>query len=173
MELYLIRHTTPGIAKGICYGQSDIPLANTFDTEAKAVLKQLETLSFDAVYSSPLLRCKQLALKISPNVIEDPRLMELNFGNWELKKWDNIPRKESEPWMQDFVRVSTPNGESYINLQKRAISFYNEIKDQPYSSIAIVTHAGFIRALVSYINTIDLKDSFDLKVPYGVVMGIR
>jgi len=87
MEVYLIRHTTPDISKEICYGQSDIELANTFHEEAEVILKGLpETL--DRIYSSPLKRCLQLASLISHKEIEEvPQLQEMNFGDWELKPW--------------------------------------------------------------------------------------
>ena len=34
MRLHFIRHTRPDIARGVCYGQSDIPLAASFAEEA-------------------------------------------------------------------------------------------------------------------------------------------
>ena len=36
MQVYLIRHTTPNIAKGICYGQTDM------DVEEKLFAKELK-----------------------------------------------------------------------------------------------------------------------------------
>ena len=62
MEIILIRHTRVGIEKGTCYGWSDVPLADTFETEALATKRQLETFgTFDAVFSSPLSRARKLA----------------------------------------------------------------------------------------------------------------
>lgn len=49
MEIYLIRHTTPKIAKEICYGQSDIALASTFREEAKGVLQELPQIGSQSV----------------------------------------------------------------------------------------------------------------------------
>ena len=93
MEIYLIRHTTPEIEKGVCYGDSDIPLKDTFFLESEKVLNAIP-LNFDEVYSSPLQRCKQLAHVISEDITIDNRLKELNFGSWELKKWSDIPHDE-------------------------------------------------------------------------------
>jgi len=42
MEIYLIRHTTPDVAKGICYGQTDLDVANTFEEEV--IYKSIKTL---------------------------------------------------------------------------------------------------------------------------------
>ena len=129
MEIILVRHTTPDIEKGICYGQSDIGLVDTYKEELTAVLKQLpKDLDKYICYSSPLQRCKILAESISNTIIFDDRLKELNFGDWELKKWDDIERSSLDIWMNDFINKPTKNGESYINLQQRTISFLEEIK---------------------------------------------
>ena len=39
MEIYLIRHTTPKIEKGICYGQADLNVADSFEEEINVILK--------------------------------------------------------------------------------------------------------------------------------------
>src|SRR5581483_10134224 len=110
MEIYLIRHTTPHIEKGICYGQSDIPLADSFQQELDKLLQFLPE-KVDVVYSSPLLRCRQLAQHIysEKEIILDDKLMEMNFGDWELKKWNNIDQQKLNEWMVDFVNVKVPN----------------------------------------------------------------
>ncbi len=171
MEIYLIRHTIPLIEKGVCYGNSDIPVRDTFLLEAEKVLNQIPT-RFDKVYSSPLQRCKQLAQVISDDITLDNRLKELNFGSWELKKWDEIPNNEIQPWYNDWVHTATLNGESYQELQNRAISFIEDLPKN-YDSIAIVTHSGVLRTLWAYFNNVDLKDSFnDLVIDYGAVLKI-
>ncbi len=85
MEIYLIRHTQPKVASGICYGQSDIGLANSFPEELASLKEELKHLLDDhnMVYSSPLSRCQKLAHSLFKEVIViDPRLMELDFGTW-------------------------------------------------------------------------------------------
>ena len=169
MEIYLIRHTTPDIEKSVCYGQSDISIASTFEYEASIVQEKLKNISFDVVYSSPLSRCIELAKMITSNFYTDNRLKELNFGDWELKSWCDIPLTESQYWMDDFVNASTPNGESYLELQERVIDFYKELIIKPYQTVIIVSHAGVIRALLSFLRGIDLKDSFEIRVDYGEI----
>lgn len=34
MEVILIRHTSVDVPPGMCYGQTDVPLKPTFETEA-------------------------------------------------------------------------------------------------------------------------------------------
>ncbi|UMB61119.1 alpha-ribazole phosphatase family protein [Lutibacter sp. A80] len=172
MEIYLIRHTTPKIEKGICYGQADLNVADSFEEELKIILKSITFDENTVVYSSPLKRCIKLASKFSNNVLTDKRLMELNFGDWELLKWDDLPKEASNIWMNNFVTVSTPNGEAYIDLAKRANELFTEISSLSAKKIIIVTHAGVIRSILSKIKNIHLKDSFDIKVEYGQLFKI-
>jgi alpha-ribazole phosphatase len=173
MAIYLIRHTTPLVAAGTCYGQANVDVTDTFTDEAEA-LKIFYPNTIDQVYSSPLLRCKKLAQFIEPNknIIEDSRIMEINCGDWELKKWDDIPRQETEPWMNDFVNIPFKNGENYTTLQNRCVSFFNQIFDAN-KNIAVFTHAGVKRSLLAYINKVALIDSFKhFNIPYGSITKI-
>ena len=98
MEVYLIRHTSVDVAPGVCYGQTDVPLRPTFEAEAAVCNQQLQSLApFDAVFTSPLTRCVRLATFCGyPDAIRDIRIMEINFGAWEMKPFDEIhdPRLE-------------------------------------------------------------------------------
>lgn len=173
MEIYLIRHTTPNIEKDICYGQSDIDVTENFENEAKKIVTQIQFDDLTKVFSSPLKRCKKLAEKFSKNIQFDERLLEINFGNWELQSWNTIPRSESDPWMNDFVNVTIPNGESYLDLAARADLFFEEIKLLKCEKIIVVTHAGVIRTIMAKLNNIALVKSFDIKVEYGQVFKIE
>jgi len=171
MELILIRHTTPNIEKGVCYGQADIELADTFSEEIPSILKQIRTKDEETVYySSPLKRCAILAKHLSNTIIFDDRLKELNFGDWELKKWNDIDKTPLDIWMNDFVNQPTKNGESYIDLHKRTTDFLEEIKLKNHKKVVVITHAGVIRSLNSYIEKTALKDSFNLKLAYGAII---
>ena len=172
MEIYLIRHTTPRIAKGICYGQADLDVAATFEKEASSILNSINILEEAKVFSSPLKRCTKLAQKFSNNINIDKRLLELNFGDWELLKWDELPQPDSDIWMNDFVNVTVTNGESYKDLAKRANEAFTEIISSPEKQLIIITHSGVIRSILSRINNINLKDSFDINIQYGQVFKL-
>lgn len=174
MEIYLIRHTTPDIDKGICYGQADIGLADDFLKEAKNTVQQLPP-SIDHVYTSPLKRCLQLAGMIPHQALEQvSALQEMDFGDWELKAWSDIPESDLNPWMADFVNEKVPNGESMKVMANRVISWYHLLKDSKSEKIAIVTHAGPIRILLSEVNKTPLEEAFDrYPVAYGEVIKIQ
>ena len=126
MEIYLIRHTTPDIEKGICYGQSDLDLKSNYAEAFEAVSNQIQTKKDFKVISSPLKRCSLLAKYFNDDILFDNRLKELNFGDWELKPWNDIPEEEINPWMADFVNVAVTNGESYVQLASRVHAFFEE-----------------------------------------------
>jgi alpha-ribazole phosphatase len=172
MEIYLIRHTTPDIPRGICYGQSDIDVKESFYAEASSIKDCLPGY-IQQVYSSPLQRCSKLAEFLFPqkNISFHDALKEINFGDWELKKWDDIPNDELQPWMQDFVNVCTPNGENYVQLFERSTNLFNQL--QQSTPLAIITHGGVIRSILSHISQTTLKDSFNsFTLNYGCAVKI-
>ncbi|GGX30392.1 alpha-ribazole phosphatase [Aquimarina muelleri] len=172
MEIYLVRHTSPNIEKGICYGQSDIGITNSFASEVEKIHQQIPVTEISRVYSSPLQRCKLLAKTFNMPFTTDPRLKEMDFGDWELQAWDDIPTTQLNPWMKSFVTTQVPNGESYVMLQDRILNFYNSLHIGPEEKIVVVTHAGPMRALLAHIRKIELKDSFTIKIGYGDVIVI-
>jgi len=172
MEIYLIRHTTPLIEKGFIYGRTDVCLTAAFSTEKAAVLKQLPT-AVERVYSSPSDRCLQLAKAISNDCEIERDLYELNFGDWEGMTWNTIDRAASEVWMNDFVNLSPPNGESMLQMQLRVMKFWNRLLSQSHQSAAIVTHGGVIRIILAHYHSVALKDVFDIKVSFGEVFKLQ
>ena len=172
MEIYLVRHTTPLIEKGICYGQTDLDTTDEFDKESKIILDKIPLSNNSMVYSSPLKRCTKLAALFSKNFITDNRILELNFGDWELKKWNDIPSEEIDPWMKNFVHETVPNGESYIDLNTRVSQFYDALLKTKQEQIIVVTHGGVIRSLLAQLTRTPLEKSFDIKVIYGQISKI-
>lgn len=171
MEIYLIRHTTPLIKKGLIYGRMNVPLADSFAKEKDSILKQIPA-NLDRVYSSPSFRCKVLAAEISAAYLQNEALYELNFGDWEGDTWDKIDRSECENWMQDFVNQAPPNGETMLEMQQRVLLFLDELLQQAYQQVGIVTHGGVIRIILAYYKNIALKDSFTLEIGMGEVFKL-
>jgi len=193
MEIHFIRHTRPKIDSGVCYGQSDINLADSFDEESEQVIQQLSNFQnkgqYHQIFSSPSKRCLLLANKIrkhqkEPTTIEkDKNLMELNFGDWELKTWNEIPREQSDPWSEDFINISPPNGENIISLKTRVLTSIekifsdlgsNQVKNSTENAtdynIAIITHAGVMRIIAAEFLGIPLSKLFMLNIHYGQIL---
>ncbi len=163
MELLFIRHTTVDIPKGICYGQSEVPLAATFEEETVSILKKIKDYAAYKFYSSPFERCVKLAQKLSPDFSLDKRLMELDFGDWELRNWDEINDDYALQWMENYFEMPTPNGESFQQLINRFNDFLKELKEDS----VIVTHGGVIRAAYYILQGTPKQKLFDLDIPFG------
>lgn len=201
-EIYLIRHTTPAVAKGICYGQTDLDITESFKEEAAIIRRHLPERVV-AVHSSPLQRCHRLASHLFPAhpIVLHHELMEIHCGQWEMKGWDELPKEEVDPWMKDFVQIRIPGGESYLDLHQRVTRCYEAIRggqvpedgqsdavgqsqDKDPSNLtgqapeqagplAIVAHGGVIRSILSYITDTPLIDSFKVfSLHYGCVIRL-
>ena len=171
MEVYLIRHTTPQVEKGVIYGQLDLDVGGDFQEESDQIIQQLPS-HFDACYSSPLQRCAKLAFKLCPSFFVDERLVEYNFGDWEGQTWDNIDQRQLNQWMENYASIAPPNGETALEMRTRLIEFWNELIAKPYSSVAIITHAGAIRMLYTILHSLEIQQAFDLDMAYSTIFKI-
>jgi alpha-ribazole phosphatase len=171
--IYLIRHTTPAVARGVCYGQTDLDVTGSFHQEAAVIRRHLPD-TIGSVYSSPLKRCTLLTMELFPDrpLRLSPALMEIHCGDWEMRAWDDLPPEEVGPWMADFVRVRIPGGESYADLHRRVTRCWETISRED-GDIAIVAHGGVIRSILSGITGTPLIDSFKaFALHYGCVIRV-
>ena len=148
MELYLIRHPEPDVAPGVCYGRSDIGLAG--DAEIAAARLRAHLPAAAPVYSSPLTRCRTLAARLVPEPLLDARLVEMHFGEWELKRWDDIARAEFDAWAADLLNRAPPGGESAAQMLLRSLEFLADVQRAGLDAASVVTHGGLLRVLVAH-----------------------
>jgi alpha-ribazole phosphatase len=176
VEIYLIRHTLPDIKPGICYGRSDIDVGAGFSQDLIAVKAKLAEVEPAKCFTSPSQRCVKLAEALYSKtvyptaIIQDARLMELDFGDWELSSWDDIPRTALDQWADDHAHQAPPNGETFHELHRRATEFLGELGNTSVAqAIAVVAHAGVIRALLAETLGLPLMNIFRINIDYGSV----
>ena len=171
MKLTLVRHTAVDCLPTLCYGQTDVDVAKSFQDEAEIVRLQLHSMQFDKVFSSPLQRCVKLAAYCGfENIQLDNRLMELNFGDWEGQKWDEISDPNLEKWYADWILMSTTNGESFTDQIHRVEQFLQELSTAKWKNVLIFTHAGVIRCFAILLGLVDLEKAFShYSVKYGEI----
>ena len=173
MEVYLIRHTQVAVGKDVCYGQTDVALAETFSQEL-GVLKNKLPETINNYFSSPLSRCKTLAEGLTNKEIEfSDALLEMNFGDWENKRWNDLNQDELTTWMEDFVNQKVPNGENLLDLAKRVEIFLDDLRCQSFENAVIVTHSGVIRCIWSLVLEIPLANIFKFPVDFGQVIVLH
>lgn len=175
MKLIFIRHTSVDVARGICYGNTDVPLASTFASEAARVKEQLDKYHCRVAYCSPLSRCVRLAEYCGyPDAIRDARLKEMNFGKWEMRAYDEIEDPALQQWFDDYINVRPPEGESVIDQRRRLEDFVADIISQQVESpIAVFTHGGIlINALVAFGGK-SYEEVYGDVPPYGSIIEIE
>ena len=174
MEVILIRHTSVDVPKGVCYGQTDVPLRDSFEEEASITAQQLQNDVFDAVFTSPLSRCTRLADHCGyPDAIRDARMKELNFGEWEMQEFDKICDPRLEEWYNDYFHVAATGGESFMMQLQRVSEFLNEVSGKEYKRIAVFAHGGVLICAQIYAGILRMEDAFDALTPYGGVVRLQ
>ncbi len=170
MDITLLRHTTPDIAPGTCYGRTDLEVAASFHDEAAAVAAALPR--FDRIVSSPLQRCRRLATFLGEThglpVVDEPRVQEMDFGRWEGKLWSDLPRPELDAWAADFLNANPHGGETVAILQARVRDALAHWRDAATRTL-IVTHSGVIRAALA---TGETASDFSANIDFGGFISI-
>jgi len=155
LKIHLIRHPTPAVAPNVCYGQTDLPLA---DPPSAAAMRLLQLLpAIDQVFSSPLRRCHELASALAAGsakpLTADPRLMEIDFGEWEGRSWNEVPRQLLDQWAAAPFDFAPPQGESAAAMAERVIAFADDLvaaKQGKSGELAVVSHQGPLRVLIAH-----------------------
>lgn len=172
MRLFLVRHgQTPWNKIHRNQGRSDIPL-NEYGRELAMKTGQgLANVPFDLCITSPLKRAKETAMLILEGrnipMLEDDRLMEISFGDYEGVSWleENWDPKVPKDFLYFFDApekyTTPPNGESFESLIARTGEFLNELCSQDEykdKTILISTHGAALMAMLNNIEPVPLKD---------------
>lgn len=177
MILFLCRHVQVENPLNLCYGQSEIPLKEPIAHHTLQALSEFRKSFQGITYCSGLSRTYNLAQKLEfKNLILDNRLNEIHFGKWEGLPWSEIPSQELDAWMYNYKYQRPPDGENYIDLQKRIHAFYQDkidpLMDQD-QNVFILTHSGPILCFLSYFLDISLYSLISRKIPFGSILKIE
>ena len=200
MDLILLRHTRVAAAPGTCYGQLDLPLLLPADPPFDDVARRLDALCTELgpvqrIVSSPLQRAALLAADLAARQglgwTTDPRWMELNFGDWEGRRWSDIPREQSDPWAADYHHRAPPGGETHAQLQARVFAAAHDGLDEAGSAatptastaaspaaarrgpVLVVCHAGPMRCLMALAQGLPASQLPSASLAFGGLMWLR
>jgi len=175
MEVILIRHTSVNVPPGTCYGQTDVPVAVTFDQEAAATKQALLGYGLiEKAYTSPLTRARLLAAYCGyPDAETDSRLLEMSMGDWEMQRYEAISDPYIKEWYDDYLHLPTPNGESFVQQRQRVGAFLDELRQQPYRRVAIFAHGGVLACAGIYGGLYTMEEAWDNLTPYGGIISIE
>lgn len=174
MKIWMVRHTSVDVPAGTCYGQTDVPLKETFPDEAARCLANLPQVQFDAVYTSPLTRCTRLATFCGySNARYDNRLKEMYFGEWEMQKYTEILDPNIQEWYNDYLKYPATGGESFMDLYNRVASFLDEIKESGHQNVLVFAHGGVLMTSLLYAKVATPETIFSMQPEYGGMICIE
>jgi len=132
----------------MCYGASDVGVSEAELARVHALLCAHGLPSSLPVYASPLLRCAKLAQRLQPRSLAlDARLAEMDFGSWEMRAWDVIPRAEVDAWAADLLHYRPGGAECVLDVARRVAAFIDDLRQAGTAEALLVCHAGTIRLL--------------------------
>ena len=164
MRILLIRHGQIKANKtGHWHGSTDSPLTWKGRRQAKRTGRWLQTnQTLDAVYTSPLQRCRDTARFAAPGHTAQtlPELAEMHIGDWEEMPFQELHESH------DFFARSTnnpdftaPNGESLRQVGQRMTQALEQIvsRHQPEQNILVVSHGVALGACMAKLLEADVS----------------
>ena len=156
MKIYVTRHgQTDYNKKRMMQGRSDIPLNEVGIAQATERRKMLGDIKFDAVYSSPLIRAVKTAQIIGnvpeEEIIRDERIIEANFGKYELMNYYGTGIPMMLYWSFPEVFKAPEGVETIKEMIDRTSSFLKELEQKDYENVLVACHGGIIRPIRGYL----------------------
>jgi alpha-ribazole phosphatase len=166
MNLYMVRHgQTAASRENRFSGTSDPPLTAVGEAMAEAFARAYASLTWDAIYTSPMLRARQTAEPLSrltgvPATVEDG-LKEIAYGEWEGLKQEDVKRRWPEAfayWADDVASRGTPGGETAFNVAGRAMRVVDGIRFRyRQGNVLIVSHKATLRVITCALLGLDVR----------------
>jgi broad specificity phosphatase PhoE len=114
-------------------------LSNLGIAQTKELSSLVKNVHFDIIFTSDLKRAVDSAHIIwgsSREILQDKRLRECNYGDLTLSKTSKL-----RELMIHHIHESFPNGESYVDVEKRIRSFLEDLKVNFLGKkVAVISH---------------------------------
>lgn len=153
--IYFIRHGETDFNKeNRVQGWQESMLTKEGIVQAEIISKELSSIKFDIIFSSPLKRTQDTAKIINKyqnaQIILEERIKERFAGNKEKTLFYSHTKNEIADF---FANPEKYGAETDEELYQRVISFYKEIENKK-GNILIVSHGGVYKCIYRYINKI-------------------
>ncbi len=146
----LMRHgETDWNAQGRIQGQIDIPLNRTGESQAMAAAQSLAAESFDAAYSSDLLRAWATAEAVAGEaVLAEAQLRERHYGTLQSLTMKEAKALHPEVYRRHVewdLHFDLDGGESLAGFAKRAMAGLDSLaRRHAGEKVLVVTHGGVL-----------------------------
>ncbi len=171
LRLHLVRAGSAIDAENRCIGQTDLPLSKAGMRESRLLVRQLR-LTNATVISSDLRRARHTAEMLTgDHIIEEPRLREMHFGEWEGATWAELEEQVGAPPLREsatWTTIRPPGGESFADVVARVSSWLAALP-RDGGDYLVVAHAGSIRAVAVLLLEIPPSRAFSLALDHARV----
>lgn len=176
--IYLIRHAkTKANTIGILCGRTESELVDSLDDIKQELLCKLDNLKNPLIVSSPSKRAQDTASVFEKKVTIDEGFQEFNFGDFDGMTFEYIKQYHSEEFEKLLKYGNSykyPNGEDLTTFFNRVSKAYESmlLKYENSKEIVIVSHAGVMQILLSYLLSGDEKLYWNFKIKNCAVTKI-
>ncbi len=168
---YLVRHgeTAWNAELKLC-GRTDVELNDAGRRQAERLGERLRRLPSSTIYTSPLKRTVETAeiirdvaslprheaSGVKPPLHVDDRIVELNYGEWEGKKFDEVKTLYSDlyrRWDADPATEAPPGGETGFAGVARIAACLDDMKKRhtgKNDKVIVVTHKTVCRLAICH-----------------------
>ena len=184
--MWLVRHgSLPPNPERRMVGARDIPLSDTGRAQIRAMARQFVpelVLGVGAVICSDLERCRETAALLLENMPEasqqgrpplhlEPGLREICLGRWQGMTKAEIESTWPGAYAargQDMAHYCPPEGESFMQAQRRALAALARWRRAyPSATLLVVSHAGIIGTLLAHYLALPLRHVLQIPQYYG------
>ncbi len=171
--IHVVRHgRTEANASGLLLGRADPDLDDVGRAQAARVAGSVPADAL--VVSSPLSRTFQTAMALAPEdqIRVDERLIELDYGDFDLRPLSEIPAETWAAWRAD-PHFAPPNGESLHALGERVWAALDELAAEAVDrDVVVVTHVSPIKAAVAWALEVGMEISWRSHVAQASIARI-
>jgi broad specificity phosphatase PhoE len=155
--------------------------------ESDSLVRQLASLRPTVIFHSGLSRSRWLGERVRTTInyydqacelLEDVRLRERNFGDWEGRTWDDVYASDPDNFHGLIDKPDTyrpPGGETTTELQRRVVQWYQQCgqhQSQEARTVIAITHSGPIAALAGHLLKLTPEHWSPWMLGYGEIVTI-
>ncbi len=169
MTLHLIRHgITEANEKKLYLGHTDLSLSKKGRLELIRLKDEIKYPLGEIYVTSGLKRADETLMILydkKPD-LKIKEFMELNFGDFEMKSYDDLKLdKDYIKWVDNFPKEPCPNGENREDFLKRIQYGIGKLKELKLNEIVVICHGGVIASIMEqYLNK---KNFYDFLPSHG------
>ena len=164
LTLFLLRHAAhDSVGDMLCGRMAGVALGETGRWQAARLARRFGPAMLDALYASPVQRCRETAAPLGARCGLEPALLpaaeEVDFGAWTGSRFavlEEDPRWQA--WNHSRDTAAAPGGESMAAVRQRVQALLEALRARhPEGRVALVSHAEIIRTAILQILGLPLQ----------------